>query len=512
MRLIIPILAIALLPEFLLAQDELRIQLQPGHNLISCNLRMPGEFFREGEDRGPDVRRMMEPLGGEQDVNNPLLLLEDSWGHFYSPRLRFNNIAYWDVTKGMMLVMGNEAELVWEGERLPADTEIELPVRGSILAYMPNYSLDASAPGFEVLAPIIEHVQYAVDGDGFFMAPEYNFSNMPPWRSGQGYLVSVDQALTFRYPEEGDGEFWRPLVGEHFLKPPGAKHKMPLLVDHIEGITPADGDQIGAFALDQDSTYGGCGTVEGGRCGMALWESHGDFEGIGEWGGYFLKYWSAAEDREYPAFIIHSENEEARYDSYGFDVIEIAVYLENRVSEHSIQLVQGWNLISLNFVPTPEYFHNRGFGPDLPLMFAQLARQGGDHRVVRVVNERGRFYSPAQNYNQIVEWPLTGGLRVLMDEAAELTLTGVEIDPERAIPLNRGWNMVAYLPGEEIDATAPDFAVVEPILDHLKIAKGNGGKFLAPPLRFLNMATWRPGQGYQIWVDEAVDFRYPRGE
>ncbi|MBM3327813.1 MAG: hypothetical protein FJY65_12745 [Calditrichaeota bacterium] len=143
MKRLVLILFIALLPALLPAQDELRIQLLPGHNLISCNLRMPREFFREGENRGPNVPLMMAQLGNNIRF---LGIMEDERGRFYAPRLNFCNIPYWDVTDGYLLVMNQATEIVWEGERLPADMNIPMNVGWNIISYLPEYRLNHCCP------------------------------------------------------------------------------------------------------------------------------------------------------------------------------------------------------------------------------------------------------------------------------------------------------------------------------------------------------------------------------
>ncbi|MBT7617441.1 MAG: hypothetical protein HN590_09185, partial [Calditrichaeota bacterium] len=80
--------------------------------------------------------------------------------------------------------------------------DIPLEAGWNLIAYLPTYELDASAPNFPVLAPIIDNVLIAKDVHGRFMFPELNFSNMPPWRETQGYQVDVNEDVVLNYPDE----------------------------------------------------------------------------------------------------------------------------------------------------------------------------------------------------------------------------------------------------------------------------------------------------------------------
>jgi len=500
-------LFLLLLPTLLQAQDELRIQLVPGHNLISCNVRLPDEFMRG--DPGPEIPLMMEQLRDENG-NLPIVILNNEVGLFYAPSRGFNGIPYWNYTQGYMLIMASEAEIVWEGERLPADTEVPIARGWNLISYMPDYELDASAPDFRVLAPILDHVITAMDGEGFFMSPQFEFSNMPPWRPGQGYVVNVSEDVVLRYPEEGEGELWQSLVGDHFVRPIGGKAKMPLLVNSIAGIEPADGDQIAAYTAND--TYVGCGTVQDRKCGLALWEEEdGIFDGIRRGEFFRLRYWSEAENQTYDVSISDVIVGEGNFDSYGLCVVEVEVLQERIIVEQEIELRQGWNLISLNITPRDDYLNPNGQGFSIPMLFSRLDPDNEPHHVLRIVDGLGRFWVPRLNFNSIPEMPLNGGLWVQTDVAVTFRLPGFPREVEDAIPLRQGWNVIAYLPQTPLDASAPNFPVVSPILDHVDIAKDELGHFLLPERNFSSMGPWTPGEGYLIRVDQDLEFRYPEG-
>jgi len=178
---------------------ELTVPLQRDWNLISINVTPPQNFW--GREEGPDIIRMMEQLRIDEDSHH-VLLMKDEDGRFYFPSFAFNNIPYWDLSQGYQVKVDADFEAVWAGEPISAGADIPLERDWNLIAYYPTYELDASAPDYYVLSPIIDHVEIAKDGDGYFMTPEFDFSNMPPWCEGQGYQVKVDEDVVLNYPED----------------------------------------------------------------------------------------------------------------------------------------------------------------------------------------------------------------------------------------------------------------------------------------------------------------------
>ena len=198
-------------------EDNIRainVSLAEGWNLISVNID-PLNCYAEDEDRGPDILRMFMPYADE------IILLKDEQGRFYAPEFdNFINIPFWNLTEGYLIKVRRDIEMVWSGEIIPADADVPIEEGWNMIAYFPHYELDASAPDFYVLSPIIDNVLIAKDGDGNFMLPEHDFSNMPPWRETQGYQIKVDEDVVLNYPEELEN------VAFAFNTPP---HNPPLL-------------------------------------------------------------------------------------------------------------------------------------------------------------------------------------------------------------------------------------------------------------------------------------------
>ncbi|MBT7788430.1 MAG: choice-of-anchor D domain-containing protein [Calditrichaeota bacterium] len=176
-----------------------RVSFNAGWNLISVNIQPIQEYYQEGEERGPDVILMMEQLQIDEDSHH-VILMKNEDGLFYVPSMDFNNIPFWDLSNGYHVNVDAEIQVVWAGDRIPAGTNLLLERGWNLIAYYPTYELDASAPDFDVLSPIIDHVLLAKDNQANFMSPAFNFSNMQPWMESQGYGVKVDADVVLDYP------------------------------------------------------------------------------------------------------------------------------------------------------------------------------------------------------------------------------------------------------------------------------------------------------------------------
>ena len=121
-------------------------------------------------------------------------------GNFCEPAWNYNGIAFWDLTQGYLVTVTEDVDFVIEGDPIPFDADIQLREGRNWIAYFPDFELDASAPDFYVLSPIIDVVVRAADWQGNIMIPDDNFSNMEPWHEGMGYEVEVTEGVILNYP------------------------------------------------------------------------------------------------------------------------------------------------------------------------------------------------------------------------------------------------------------------------------------------------------------------------
>ena len=308
---------------------NLTASLELSWNMISINID-PREFYQDEDAEGPWHIAMFEEL--RVDGEHVVELLKDDEGRFWIPAWDdFTNIPYWDLTRGYQIKVNEAAEITWEGDPISAQADIPLYAGWNIIAYFPTYELDASAPDFYVLSPIIEHVSLACDDDGNFMIPAWGFSNMPPWRETQGYQVKVDEDVVLNYPEEpedgasafnapplifppaeqggGDPSLPPGIRGEskggasrpHWTFPKPTGRNMSVLITNIQNSkSKIQNSQIAAFS--PDGRLVGAGTVDkDGRCGLAVWgddPSTEEKDGLAENEAFELRYLDANEDKE----------------------------------------------------------------------------------------------------------------------------------------------------------------------------------------------------------------------
>ena len=328
--------------------SAMTIPFNEGWNLISINVSPGEEFYREGEDRGPEPIRMMEQLRIDED-NHHLILMKDEVGRFYLPDYGYCNIPYWNLTEGYQVKVDEDCEANWVGEQIPFDTDIPITEGWNIIAYYPTYELDASDPDFYVLSPIIDHVIIAKDIQGRFINPEWGYSNMPPWRQTQGYKIKVDEDVTLNYPEQQEERLacasstppYPPLetrggdqmvhavtlpletrAGDHMVH---TDKNMSLLVNSISGIESESDLRIQAF--NSDGLEVGFGTIdEKGQCGLAIWgddESTDIVEGLREGEAFELKLVSASSETPLSVQTIKAGNGLV-YTTNDFTVLEMS--------------------------------------------------------------------------------------------------------------------------------------------------------------------------------------------
>jgi len=302
---------------------EPTVSFMEGWNLISINVSPLQEFYSEDEDRGPNIIRMMAQLRIDEE-NHHIHLMKNEVGQFYAPEHDFINIPYWNLTEGYQVKVDENVEAVWSGEPIPPDTDIPLEDGWNIIAYFPTYELDASAPDFYVLSPIIDQLLIAKNREGHFMSPEWNFSNMPPWRETQGYQVKVDEDVVLNYPEEEEIDNCQLSIVNYQLV--STFENMSVLVTSVKGVRIIEGDQIVAFSSDGRMT--GAGMIDtDGRCGLVVWgddPSTDVIDGLQKGELFELRLWDASREIEVGLFAgtVHRGNGLV-YDPDGFIALDV---------------------------------------------------------------------------------------------------------------------------------------------------------------------------------------------
>jgi len=247
------------------------LNFRQGWNLVSANLQ---------PDRA-DVRIVMRPLV-EADQ---LLLMKNSIGQFYAPRVDFCNIPGWMTAQGYFVKVTMVCQLPFRGTPVRWDEPIPLHQGWNIAAYYPRMPFNERT----ALAGIIDHLIIAKDGMGNFYIPARNFSNMPPMCEGQGYQIKVDEdvELVYRLQQNQAAALQPPAVSAYSRTDipqvaPTGKNMSLLLMENGKWIAPG---AVGRASLPAESTtlyegeilvYAGdllvgSGWMENGVCGIAVW-------------------------------------------------------------------------------------------------------------------------------------------------------------------------------------------------------------------------------------------------
>lgn len=147
-----------------------------------------------------------------------------------------------------------------------------------------------------------------------------------------------------------------------------------------------------------------------------------------------------------------------------------------------ISLTAGWNLISLNQVPSS---------------YAVADVFDGVTGLIQVKSEAlSHMPSMAAYFNTLEDLAVNGGYWVNLSSPATLTVSGAQVDASATpISLKAGWNLVAYLPA----AAKPTATALASISSYLQEVNHLG----ASP------TNMEPGKGYWIKVSQACTLTYP---
>lgn len=161
------------------------------------------------------------------------------------------------------------------------------------------------------------------------------------------------------------------------------------------------------------------------------------------------------------------------------------------ISNISIPLQYGWNMVSSNVIPTE---------PAMESVFEVM------NNIVLVKNDIGQIYSPVFGINEIGDWNIGAGYYVYTNAGSILNISGSEVIPsQQGIELNAGWNLVSYLRNSPMNAQQ----ALAGISSNLILAKNNSGGFYHPGFGINTLGDMQPGQGYWLYMNEPTVLYYP---
>ena len=281
-------------------------------------------------------------------------------------------------------------------------------------------------------------------------------------------------------PESGEMEFVTLLVNEVGGDPGGASISNeydPLAVSFITSVNDGAHDRIDIWQIaarrDWFELEPPEGTVEAGdQMDLALTLNASNLP-VGEYNAFLDIHHNAGD---------------------GEAVIPISFNINGgpAMGERTLQLENGWNMVSVNLQPEPD---------DVVELTAGLVDEG---LLLMVKNGLGNFYRPEFNFNNIERWDVSEGYLIKMDGEGELRLRGITVMPDEPIDLVDGWQMISYYPRNPVDAVTALSGIVE----NLILAKDGAGRFYNVEFGFSNMGDMVEGNGYQLKLDGDAQLVY----
>jgi len=162
---------------------------------------------------------------------------------------------------------------------------------------------------------------------------------------------------------------------------------------------------------------------------------------------------------------------------------------------YTCELSEGWNLVSWPVDHPSDY------------ILDALASIEGDYTMVAGFERGGLAYDPElEEFSTLWYVDHLSGYWIKAKYPTQLVIEGFKVPQTTPIPVTKGWNLVSYLPEENL---APDLAL-ESILDILIVAQDDEGHTFVPDGGNNNyMDEMGPCQGYWLKVNDNGSLKYP---
>ncbi|NQT34370.1 tandem-95 repeat protein, partial [bacterium] len=228
-----------------------------------------------------------------------------------------------------------------------------------------------------------------------------------------------------------------------------------------------------------------------------------EFTDNGGGSGSFTWQTTIEDEGEYNAVFTVSDGEEST-------ALEIRLVVSELI-EQTIQMNFGWSLISINILPTEDYYDvHEDRGPSIPKMIETFINDDDEQLVFLLKDEMGDFCLPEWGYYGIRYWDLQEAYYFKINAEWEPHWIGEPIPADAPIRIDPGWNMIPYYPNYELPADeASDFYAFSSIIDNIIIVKNGYGEFISPRNDYSNMRPCVPGMGFQINLNDNAILEYP---
>lgn len=164
----------------------------------------------------------------------------------------------------------------------------------------------------------------------------------------------------------------------------------------------------------------------------------------------------------------------------------------------TIDLAQGWNLTSFNVDPDQDSTKN------------VLSPIADDLVVALGFDGEGTTFDPSlPDFSTLQTIDPYHGYWLKMNVQRSLEVAGIKIEPQTKMQLQKGYNLISYLPSQPDSLTH----ALSSIMDNMEVVLGFNGKGLtfdpAIPASFNSLQVLEPQKGYWVKMSAADELIYP---
>ncbi|MDZ7722544.1 MAG: GEVED domain-containing protein [candidate division KSB1 bacterium] len=267
---------------------------------------------------------------------------------------------------------------------------------------------------------------------------------------------------------------------------------LPLSAEpRVDDISLATGNYVGVFSS------------EGICCGYSRWQ--GENMQITAWGddpatADVVEGFTAGEDIQYRVLQPETQREirdvQVTYSQgsgvYQTDALFVIASF-NTSSDVTFEKAfsTGWNGFSYNITNDD----NR----------IDTALEGISSHIQIMKDGLGNTWLPEFGINNLGDLNFTKGYKVLMKTEQTIEVNGTPVDSDFLIQLQRGWNMIGYLP----QFPAPAAFCFSELGSKLLLAKDMQGNSFIPEFGINTIGELEPGEAYKLSMAESASLRFP---
>lgn len=165
------------------------------------------------------------------------------------------------------------------------------------------------------------------------------------------------------------------------------------------------------------------------------------------------------------------------------DIVNITIH-----REHTILIPTGWSGLST-------YIENNS---NIEELFESISDE------LIAIQNMNQVYWPEGNINTIGNFSEQTGYKIKVEEAVELTISGLETT-DKTIEMQNGWNLIPVLSTCYVN----QYDFTDAVGDDLILAKEIGGNgIIWPDMNIFNIPAFKPGKAYLVALSQSASFTF----